>query len=50
MGIGVGTARGYMKQIFAKTYIHRQAELVALLLRRCVHFTCQRSDGIQYRR
>jgi DNA-binding CsgD family transcriptional regulator len=50
MGIGVGTARGYMKQIFAKTDIHRQAELVALLLRRCVHFTCQRSDGIQYRR
>jgi hypothetical protein len=39
-----------MKQIFAKTDIHRQAELVALLLGRCVHFTCQRSDGIQYRR
>jgi DNA-binding CsgD family transcriptional regulator len=33
LGIGIGTARGYLKQILAKTYTHRQAELVALLLR-----------------
>lgn len=31
--IGVGTARGYLKQVLAKTGTHRQAELVALLLR-----------------
>ncbi|RKR31219.1 helix-turn-helix transcriptional regulator [Paraburkholderia sp. BL17N1] len=32
-GIGLGTARGYLKQILAKTDTHRQAELVSLLLR-----------------
>ncbi|REG50128.1 DNA-binding CsgD family transcriptional regulator [Paraburkholderia sp. BL6669N2] len=32
-GIGIGTARGYLKQILAKTDTHRQAELVSLLLR-----------------
>lgn len=32
-GIGIGTARGYLKQILAKTGTHRQAELVSLLLR-----------------
>jgi DNA-binding CsgD family transcriptional regulator len=36
LGISVGTARGYLKQVLAKTYTHRQAELVALLLRGCV--------------
>lgn len=34
MGIGVGTARGYLKQVLAKTGTHRQAELVSLILRR----------------
>jgi DNA-binding CsgD family transcriptional regulator len=33
MGIGLGTARGYLKQSLAKTSTHRQAELVSLLLR-----------------
>jgi DNA-binding CsgD family transcriptional regulator/PAS domain-containing protein len=33
LGIGIGTARGYLKQILAKTDTHRQAELVSLLLR-----------------
>ncbi|MGF6633253.1 helix-turn-helix transcriptional regulator [Paraburkholderia sp. MM6662-R1] len=33
LGIGIGTARGYLKQVLAKTGTHRQAELVALLLR-----------------
>jgi len=32
-GIGYGTARGYLKILFQKTGTHRQAELVALLLR-----------------
>lgn len=32
-GIGIGTARGYLKQTMAKTGTHRQAELVSLLLR-----------------
>ncbi|MBB5402288.1 MULTISPECIES: helix-turn-helix transcriptional regulator [Paraburkholderia] len=31
--IGLGTARGYLKQILGKTFTHRQAELVALILR-----------------
>ncbi len=31
--IAVGTARNYLKAIFAKTRTHRQAELVALILR-----------------
>lgn len=33
MGIGSETARGYLKDIYVKTQTHRQAELVALLLR-----------------
>jgi DNA-binding CsgD family transcriptional regulator len=33
MGIGIGTARGHLKRILAKTDTHRQAELVLLLLR-----------------
>ncbi|WGS45308.1 helix-turn-helix transcriptional regulator [Burkholderia sp. JSH-S8] len=33
MGIGLGTARAYLKQILAKTDTHRQAELVSRLLR-----------------
>jgi DNA-binding CsgD family transcriptional regulator len=33
LGIGIGTARGYLKQVLDKTGTHRQAELVALLLR-----------------
>ncbi|WP_321960921.1 helix-turn-helix transcriptional regulator [Paraburkholderia sp. J7] len=33
LGIGIGTARGYLKRILAKTDTHRQAELVSLLLR-----------------
>jgi DNA-binding CsgD family transcriptional regulator len=33
LGIGIGTARGYLKEVLAKTGTHRQAELVALLLR-----------------
>ena len=33
MGIGSETARGYLKDIYLKTQTHRQAELVALLLR-----------------
>jgi DNA-binding CsgD family transcriptional regulator len=33
LGISVGTARNYLKAIFTKTGTHRQAELVALLLR-----------------
>lgn len=33
LGIGVGTARGYLKQIMAKTGTHRQGELISLLLR-----------------
>ncbi|KVO67367.1 LuxR family transcriptional regulator [Burkholderia ubonensis] len=33
LGIGLGTARGYLKQILAKTDTHRQTELVSLLLR-----------------
>ncbi|MFM0757310.1 helix-turn-helix transcriptional regulator [Paraburkholderia strydomiana] len=36
-GIGIGTARGYLKQILAKTNTHRQAELVSLLLRGGLH-------------
>jgi DNA-binding CsgD family transcriptional regulator len=32
LGIAVGTARNYLKAIFAKTRTHRQAELVALIL------------------
>jgi DNA-binding CsgD family transcriptional regulator len=36
LGIGIGTARGYLKQILAKTDTHRQAELVSLLLRSCL--------------
>jgi DNA-binding CsgD family transcriptional regulator len=36
-GIGIGTARGYLKQILAKTATHRQAELVSLLLRGGLH-------------
>jgi DNA-binding CsgD family transcriptional regulator len=34
MGIGIGTARGYLKQVLAKTGTHRQAELVSLVIRR----------------
>ncbi|AIO36022.1 transcriptional regulator, LuxR family [Burkholderia cenocepacia] len=33
MGIGLGTARSYLKQILVKTGTHRQAELVSRLLR-----------------
>ena len=33
LGIGIGTARGYLKQVLAKTGTHRQSELVVLLLR-----------------
>jgi DNA-binding CsgD family transcriptional regulator len=33
LAIGMGTARGYLKQILTKTSTHRQAELVALVLR-----------------
>lgn len=33
MGIGIGTARAYLKQILAKTNTHRQAEMISLLLR-----------------
>lgn len=33
LGIGIGTARGYLKQVLAKTGTHRQGELVSLLLR-----------------
>jgi DNA-binding CsgD family transcriptional regulator/PAS domain-containing protein len=33
MGIGIGTARGYLKQVLAKTGTHRQAALVALVIR-----------------
>lgn len=33
LGIGKGTARGYLKQVLAKTYTHRQAEMVSLVLR-----------------
>lgn len=33
MGIGIGTARGYLKQVLAKTGTHRQAELVSLVIR-----------------
>lgn len=33
LGVGLGTARGYLKQILSKTDTHRQAELVSLLLR-----------------
>lgn len=33
MGIGIGTARGYLKQVLAKTDTHRQAELVSLIIR-----------------
>lgn len=33
LGIGIGTARGYLKEVLAKTGTHRQAELVGLLLR-----------------
>jgi DNA-binding CsgD family transcriptional regulator len=32
LGIAIGTARNYLKAIFAKTRTHRQAELVALIL------------------
>lgn len=32
LGIGIGTARGYLKQALAKTGTHRQGELVSLLL------------------
>lgn len=32
MGIAVHTVRGHLKQVFSKTGVHRQAELVALLL------------------
>jgi DNA-binding CsgD family transcriptional regulator len=32
LGIGVGTARFYLKSIFSKTATHRQAELVSLIL------------------
>jgi DNA-binding CsgD family transcriptional regulator len=37
-GIGIGTARGYLKHILAKTDTHRQAELVSLLLRGGLQF------------
>jgi DNA-binding CsgD family transcriptional regulator len=37
-GITNGTARGYLKQILAKTDTHRQAELVALMLRSGLQF------------
>jgi DNA-binding CsgD family transcriptional regulator len=33
LGIGQGTARGYLKHILSKTDTHRQAELVSVLLR-----------------
>ncbi|MFP4896536.1 helix-turn-helix transcriptional regulator [Paraburkholderia sp. EG304] len=33
LAIALGTARGYLKQILGKTCTHRQAELVALILR-----------------
>lgn len=33
MGIGIGTARTHLKRILAKTGMHRQAQLVALLAR-----------------
>ncbi|SAK43635.1 LuxR family transcriptional regulator [Caballeronia hypogeia] len=33
LNIEIGTARGYLKQVLAKTDTHRQAELVAFLLR-----------------
>jgi DNA-binding CsgD family transcriptional regulator len=36
LGIGIGTPRGYLKQILAKTDTHRQAELVSLLLRSAI--------------
>lgn len=34
MGITVGTARQYLKSVFAKTGVHRQVELVERILRR----------------
>ena len=33
LGLSIGTARSYLKQVMAKTDTHRQAELVSLLLR-----------------
>lgn len=33
LDIGIGTARGYLKRVLAKTGTHRQGELVSLLLR-----------------
>ncbi|WNC88391.1 LuxR C-terminal-related transcriptional regulator [Paraburkholderia sp. FT54] len=36
LAISMGTARGYLKQILTKTSTHRQAELVALVLRSSV--------------
>ncbi|KVS42490.1 helix-turn-helix transcriptional regulator [Burkholderia ubonensis] len=39
LGIGTETARGYLKQVLAKTDTHRQAELVALLLRSGMQLT-----------
>lgn len=33
LAIGIGTARGYLKEVLSKTSTHRQAELVALVLR-----------------
>lgn len=33
MGIGIGTARTHLKRILTKTGMHRQAQLVALLVR-----------------
>lgn len=33
LGIGVGTARWYLKRVLEKTNTHRQAELVSLIIR-----------------
>jgi DNA-binding CsgD family transcriptional regulator len=33
LGIAKGTARSYLKQVLAKTYTHRQAEMVSVVLR-----------------
>jgi DNA-binding CsgD family transcriptional regulator len=44
LGIGIGTARGYLKRVLEKTETRRQAELVALILRGFSHPV--RSDAL----
>ncbi|BDB28911.1 helix-turn-helix transcriptional regulator (plasmid) [Cupriavidus sp. P-10] len=50
LGITIGTARGYLKHVLAKTGTHRQGELVSLLLRGQPVSGDSSSDSLSFQR